>query len=90
MNWSVADAKQQLSELLRQARSEPQRVYRRRELVAVVVDPATFDRLQRQAEPPAVTLEQAAARVREVLAEEGYELELPARRDRDSGFGQDL
>ena len=90
MNWSVADAKQQLSKLLRQAQSAPQRVYRRSELVAVVVDPATFDRLQDQVEPATVTLEHAAARVREVLAEEGYELEVPVRRDRDPGFGQDL
>jgi len=41
-------------------------------------------------EPATFTLEHAAARVREVLAEEGYELEVPVRRDRDSGFAQDL
>ena len=89
MNWSVADAKQQLSELIRQTHTEPQLVYRRKELVAVVVDPATFDRLQEREEHSQTTLDVAAAEVRRVLAEEGYELTVPERSDRPHAFAED-
>jgi prevent-host-death family protein len=89
MNWNVADAKQQLSEVIRQARAEPQLVFRRKELVAVVVDPATFDRLQEHELRSQTTLDSAAAEVRRVLAEEGYELPLPERGDRPNDFAED-
>jgi prevent-host-death family protein len=89
MEWTVAEAKAGLSDLLRRAQSEPQRVYRRRELVAVVVDATTFERLQQGEEASRVrSLAEAAAEARAVLADEGFDLDIPARRDRDAGFGE--
>jgi hypothetical protein len=90
MSWSVTDDTQRVVKLFRQAQSGPRRVYRRRELVAVVVGPAVVDRVRRRAEPPAVTLKHPPGRVRHVLAEDGHVLEPPTQRARDSGFGRDL
>ena len=87
MNWSIAEARARLSELIKQAQRSPQRVYRRKELAAVVVDPTTFERLE---DAGRVTeersLAEAAAELREVLIAEGAELEIPSRHDRDSQF----
>lgn len=89
MDWTVAEAKAGLSDLVRRAQGEPQRVYRRRALVAVVVDPATFERLQQGEEASrARSLAEAAAEARAVLADEGFELDIPERRDRDARFGE--
>lgn len=89
MDWTVAEAKAGLSDLLRRAHGEPQRVYRRRELVAVVVDPATFERLQQgEKASRAHSLADAAAEARAVLADEGFELDIPARRDREAALGE--
>jgi len=38
MNWSVADAKQQLSEVLRRAATRPQTITKRARDIAVVID----------------------------------------------------
>lgn len=88
MDWNVAAAKAGFSELLRQAQSVPQRVFRRQQLVAVVVDVSMFERLQENGKRSVRTLAEAAAEARAVLAGEGFELEIPARRDRDAAFGE--
>jgi PHD/YefM family antitoxin component YafN of YafNO toxin-antitoxin module len=90
MNWSVAHAKQRLSELIRRARTEPQLVFRRKELVAVVVNPAAWDQLREDEARSQRTLGAAAAEVRQILVEEGYELEVPERRDRPNAFSADV
>lgn len=89
MEWNVAEAKEKLSELIRQAQSEPQMVYRRHELVAVVVDSATFERLSPREEAPRPrSLAEAAAEARAVLAGDGFDLEIPERSDRDAPFDE--
>jgi len=90
MNWSVAEAKQRLSELIRRARTEPQLVFRRKELVAVVMDPTALDLLREHEARSRRTLGEAAAEVRSVLEEEGYELSVPERSDRSNTFAADV
>jgi prevent-host-death family protein len=43
MAWKVAEARQRLSEVLRNAAQEPQTIYRRSRPVAVVVAGETFE-----------------------------------------------
>jgi len=42
MDWTVAEARKSFSELLRQAKTAPQLVFRRREHIAAIIDPDTF------------------------------------------------
>jgi len=42
--WSVAEARKHFSDLVKAAENEPQLVFRRKELAAVVIDPGLFDR----------------------------------------------
>jgi prevent-host-death family protein len=88
MEWHVAEAKEKLSDLIRQAQKEPQLVYRRDELVAVVVDAATFERIrphEKHTRPR--SLGEAAAETRALLAGEDFDIEIPERSDRAAAFG---
>jgi prevent-host-death family protein len=42
--WSVAEARKHFSDLVNAAADEPQLVYRRKQLAAVVIDPRLFER----------------------------------------------
>jgi len=42
VKWTIARARQKFSELLRDARSEPQPIYNRDELVAAVIDARSY------------------------------------------------
>jgi len=84
MRWSVAEAKKRLSELLRAAGSEPQVVERRGEPIAAVVDYDSYRVWA--AEHEQRSLADATAELRRISAEEGYELEVPARTDRATPF----
>jgi PHD/YefM family antitoxin component YafN of YafNO toxin-antitoxin module len=89
MDWSVAEAKQRLSELIRRARTEPQLVFRRRELVAVVMNPDVWERLRDDDARSRKTLADSAAEVRRVLESEDYQLTIPERADRANTFSDD-
>ncbi len=85
MQWKVAKAKQQLSELLRQAASEPQQILNRDKVVAVVLGPRemeAFERWRKINTRP--SLAQALAKAQEICAEEDYVLPHEPRRDRDN------
>jgi prevent-host-death family protein len=69
--WSVAEAKQRLSELLRDAAKEPQRIFRRSRPVAVVVAPELYEELAAaHAEQSARTVADAFAELRSLSAKE--------------------
>lgn len=81
--WRVADAKQRFSEVVRRSLAEPQKIYNRDRLVAAVVSPEALAALER------VRHRQAARMLADVFAEmraacggDGYELDIPERRDR--------
>ena len=83
MRWSVAQAKQRLSELLRTTAKEPQTILSRSRPVAVVVDVESFEQFQAwQAARRARTLAEAFDELRGLSAPASYALKLPKRRNR--------
>jgi hypothetical protein len=77
--WTIAAARQHLSELVGLAAREPQRVYRRDRLVAAVVSPEFADEIERHRRP---SLAAKLAELQRLCAEASYELTAPAREDR--------
>ena len=81
--WTIATARQHLPEVVGRAAREPQLVYRRDKLVAVVISPELADEaatLRRRGLAPKL------AELQRLCAEEGYELSAPPRRDRATPF----
>ncbi len=78
--WTITTVRQHLPAVIRSAAREPQRVYRRAKLVAAVVGPELATRLKPK-------LAARLAELREICAEDRYELALPPRRDRPNSFG---
>lgn len=96
MNWNVAQAKQRLSEVIREAQSEPQLIYNRDTPVAAVIAAEELAEFQTwknaQAATSRKTLGDEFAELRQILIEEGLEngLEIPPRVDRPNAFLQML
>ena len=94
MPWKVGEAKQRFSDLLRQAASEPQLIYNRDRLVAVVVEGGAFEEFRKwEEQTQRRTLAAAFDELRRIAAEEDYELKVPKRRNRQSAsvaFGHEL
>ena len=87
MKWSVAKAREQFSDLLRKAALEPQEIYNRDRLVAAVLGPDSFRELSQLMEKRTrKTLGESFADLRKVMAEEGYRLEIPPRKNRKNDF----
>lgn len=84
MNWNIASAKQQFSEVVRLSAHEPQAIYNRDTPVAVLISAEDFEEFrslrERSKKPSLVDL---FAEIREVLAEEGSDgIEVPPRTTR--------
>ena len=78
MKWSVAEAREHFSDLLRKAATETQQIYDRDRLVAAVVGPDSFRQWSEAMErTSARTLRESFAELRKLMAQEGYELEVP-------------
>ncbi len=92
MNWNVAQAKQKLSQVLRAAAEEPQRIYNRRRLVAAVVNGETFEEFRQWAERNRQrSIGDEFAKLRRICAEEGgWELPDSEREDRPNAFAEAL
>lgn len=86
MNWKIAQAKQQLSKVVRLAQTEPQILQNRDEAVAAVVSAADFARFQEWQRLSSNALSQAFERIREIAKDEDWTLVVPARTDRDNPF----
>lgn len=83
MHWGVAEAKQQLSRVLKAASTEPQVVETRGELVAIILGPAdaaAFLAWRKRRSPKTLGARFAEARL--IGAEEGVTLSIPERADR--------
>lgn len=88
MRWKVAQAKQNLSKLIRAAAEEPQVIYKRDHRVAVVIGAETFEEFeswQRQREEQR-SLADRFAELRQLCIEEDFELPMPSRQDRPNPF----
>ncbi|HRB12365.1 MAG TPA: type II toxin-antitoxin system prevent-host-death family antitoxin [Vicinamibacteria bacterium] len=87
MNWSVADAKQQLSEVLRRAATRPQTITKRARDIAVVIDVQEFREFQQwKSAGRKKTVAEAFEDLRLLSGTRGPALKAPARRDRRRAF----
>lgn len=85
--WSVAAAKQRLSELLRNAAKQPQTIENRSRPVAVVVGAEEYREFEAWRERRGTrSVGDAFAELRSLAAGSRYELRLPRRRNRNGGF----
>lgn len=83
MDWNVAQVKQKLSEVLRAAAREPQRIFNRKELVGAVVSRETFEDFLHWQRVGQRSIGAELAELRTICAEEGdWELATPSRQDR--------
>jgi hypothetical protein len=89
--WTVSSARQNFPNLLAAAVREPQAIYRRKCLVAKVIEPSTASKLAEQrSDDKKRTVGAAFARLRAVCADEHYELPKALRRDRNNAFSRRL
>jgi prevent-host-death family protein len=86
MDWTIAQAKQRFSEVVRAAEREPQKIFNRNRLVAAVVDARAVEKLEELEARERGSIEDAFAEIRAYCAETGYELEVPERKDRPNPF----
>ena len=91
MRWKIGQAKQQFSEVVRRAATEPQLICNRDRVVAAVVDAASVERLRaiRQSEHRA-SIATAFEGLRALVALEGYPLKTPRRTTRRNPFADGL
>lgn len=87
MQWSIAEAKQKFSAMLRASATEPQQILNRGQVVAAVIDAKTFAAFQtwRQQQNTS-SLADAFAELRKLCEEEHYTFVTPARRNRKNAF----
>lgn len=91
MNWKIAEAKQRFSEVVRETAEEPQLIYKRDRLVAVLMNAeeyGAFEAWEEERQRPSMA--EAIAEIRKICEEEDYELEIPDRRDRPNPFAEAL
>jgi len=89
MKWSVAQAKQRLSELLRTSAKEPQTILSRSRAVAVVVNVESFEQFQAwQSARRARTVAEAFDELRTLAASADYAVKVPRRRNRRNAFSR--
>ena len=81
--WTIATARQHLPALIASAAREPQRVYRRAELVAAVVSPETAAAITASSAP---SLADELAELQRLCDEDEYELPVVKRRDRSNAL----
>ncbi|MBW4561976.1 MAG: type II toxin-antitoxin system prevent-host-death family antitoxin [Mojavia pulchra JT2-VF2] len=87
MNWGIAEAKQKFSELIKAVTKEPQLIYNRNQLVAVVVEAEMFEEfLAWRQQREKMSLADAFNKLRQIAIEEDYTLEVPSRQDRPNSF----
>ncbi|MFL6196954.1 MAG: prevent-host-death protein [Thermoanaerobaculia bacterium] len=89
MRWKISDAKQHFSEVIRAAEDEPQWIYNRERLVAAVVEPEVLrEFLAWREKDRRPSLAEAFAGLRDLCAEENYEIEIPSHQDRPNPFAE--
>jgi antitoxin (DNA-binding transcriptional repressor) of toxin-antitoxin stability system len=91
MNWRIAQAKQRFSELIHAAAKEPQLIYNRERLVAAIIEAEMFQEfLAWRDHTEKTSLADAFRELHQLMAEEDYTLEVPARKDRPNPFADVL
>ncbi len=92
MTWKIAQAKQNLSKVIREASSEPQQIYNRDRFVAAVIDADTFLHFQawRRESEKKRPLAEAFQELRNLCYDDDYEFPEIDRQDRDNSFAHFL
>lgn len=89
MSWSIAQAKQRFSELIRKAPQEPQLIYNRSRLATAVVSAEEFSRFEQwRTAQKQRSLAEECDELRTLLAEEDYCLPAPVRENRANVFAE--
>jgi len=86
MNWIIAEAQQKFDELVHAAEQEPQLIYQQNQLVAAVIEAELFQEFLAWRKEQKKSLISAFQELRQIMAEENYDLEVPIRQDRDNPF----
>ncbi len=84
--WNIAKARQNFSQLLQEAEQEPQSIYNRDQLVAAVVDAATYEAFQKWQNAQKRSIVKEIQTISTICQEEDYSLESPKRVDRMNPF----
>ena len=86
MEWKLAEAKQQLSEVVRRAASEPQILCNRDRRVAAVISADGLDDYLAWRDRRRSAMKDALDELARICREEGVEYQLEPRRDRQSSL----
>ena len=87
MIWKVKEAQDKFQELIGAADTEPQPIYNQDRMVAVVIEPAIFQKfLDWQQSQSPVSLWASFKSLQQMCEEEDYILEVPFRNDRSNPF----
>jgi prevent-host-death family protein len=86
VKWKLAEAKQQLSKVVRLSQREPQILQNRNEAVAAVVSVEEYERFREWRDREGRTLQSAFEELRRISEAESWELELAPRADRPNPF----
>ena len=81
-SWGIAEAKQGFSEVVRAAEEEPQMIFNRDRRVAAVIGGEALTSFLGWREKQGRSIAELFGEVRELAEGEGFELEVPKRRDR--------
>jgi len=91
MNWKIAEAKQKFSELIQSTLKEPQLIYNRDRLVAVVIEADAYQEFLRWRERQRhTTMAEALQELQQICAEDDYTFTIPDRQDRNNAFVEAL
>lgn len=86
--WTVGEAKQQFSEVLRRSEEEPQLIYRRNRLVAAIIHVDDAGDVPGAPKPP--SLGQYVRDHQDVVQKYGFTLPRTKRRSRKNAFAETL
>lgn len=90
MRWSVSEAKQRFSTVVKSAASEPQLIFNRDRLVAAVVDGETLEAFEEWRRRKDAPLGERLAELRRIADEEKYVLTVDERRNRPNALVESL
>jgi prevent-host-death family protein len=89
VQWSIADAKQKFSAVLRASAKEPQQILNCRQEDAAVIDAKTFESFQAwRQQQDTTSLADVFAELRKLCEEEHYTLATPVRRNQKNALAE--
>ena len=91
MPWNIAQAKQQFSEMVRRSATQPQLIYKRKNLVAAVIDAEEYRAFKAWSDQARErTLADEFAELRGIMREQDYQLAASPRSSRKSSLTEIL